>query len=658
MVIDVADRVEKNALRHKGMLVRTSRFTLEEFDANKIANSLIREAKVPPDLAQKAAKETERRLLKSKTKYVNAPLIREVVNAILIEKGLEDYRHKLARLGLPVHEVTALVEAKERDKDVVQPFESALSIAGKTVFREYVLLNVFPRDIADAHMSGALHINDLSTWILKPNEIMHDLRFFFQNGIAYASNSLQLLGKPPQNLDDALSIAFNVLLHSRKEVNQTQTFYHFNLFLAPFARGIDQTKIKESLRLFITNVSQHIDAALGLELSIPSFVMNKTAVGPEGKTCGAYADFAQEALLIAALVLEIFIEESALKPLLNPKLILGISSETFADEKAKPILMKAHALALNRGIPYFANVLPKEEKYAVFSVSGAKFDSDLSSDWETDTLRTGCIGCVAINLPRIAYESEQDKNKFFELLKERCELAARALEIKYRALKQYGRTSLPFLMQSTNGDIYFRLENCSSIINLAGFREAIEAFCNKPLDSEESGKLAEEVVKTILAFKHKIGRRHGKRLFPTILCSLEASERLAQLDIEKYGVAKVKFSGTREKPFYSTTKRLQLQVGNFPYVQSEQLETLNKIKGLNSGGNLNIIELEGTEYTIEQLLDFTKSLVEKQIVELFTFNRKVTYCINCKKSWFGILHKCPSCGSIGTLAKFDKYNST
>ena len=113
MVLDVADRVENKAFKPKGMLVRTSHLTLEEFDANKIANSLIKEAKVPAELAQKAAKETEKRLIKSKTKYLTAALIREVVNGILVEKGYDEYRHKLTRVGMPIHEVTAAIEAKD-----------------------------------------------------------------------------------------------------------------------------------------------------------------------------------------------------------------------------------------------------------------------------------------------------------------------------------------------------------------------------------------------------------------------------------------------------------------------------------------------------------------------------------------------------------------
>ncbi|HEX9863008.1 MAG TPA: anaerobic ribonucleoside-triphosphate reductase, partial [Candidatus Bathyarchaeia archaeon] len=151
---------------------------------------------------------------------------------------------------------------------------------------------------------------------------------------------------------------------------------------------------------------------------------------------------------------------------------------------------------------------------------------------------------------------------------------------------------------------------------------------------------------------------YGKRLFTALLRSAEASERLAQLDVEKYGVAKVKFSGTREKPFYATTRRMQLQTDNFPHISSEILEAEQKLKGLNAGGSLSIIELDEKQCTPEELLNVTRLLVEKQTVEFFTYNRKITYCSNCKKSWFGVLHKCPSCGAMSTLVKFDRFSST
>ena len=653
IVIDVTERIEKKAFKPKGMFVRTSRFAPEEFDANKIANSLIKETKMPAELAQKVAKEAEKWLLKSKTKYLTAPLVREVVNAILIEKGLEEYRHKLTRLGLPVYDVTTLIDTKSKTS------EGSASIhetAGETVLKEYILLHVFPRDIADAHLSGSLHIHGLSSWILKPSEIMHDLRFFFQNGLNLEKiNALQPSYSPPQNLESALSIAFNVLLHSVKEIDETQTIDYFNVFLAPFVKGMDFSEIKEALRLFITNINQHVNASLGLELTIPDFIADKPAFGPSGKHVGKYADFFEESQILASLIFEIFAEESVRKPLFNPKIILKMRPETFADEKAKAMLLKAHQLASEKGLPYFANMLEKDQKYSVFSSSGFRLKADLNGDWEIDTLRTGCLGYVTINLPRITYESGKDKTKFFEIFRERFEMATRALEIKDRALKQHGKGLLPFLMQSVNGDHYFRLENCSRIINLAGLKEALEAFNEKSIrESEKKLEFAEEIMQNILAYIQKIGRKRGKRLSTAIMLDFEASERLVQLDIERYGIAKVRFSGTREKPFYSTISKLILQDGK---ISPEPSIFERKMRGVH-GGNLTVIDLGEVERKPDELMSLTKQIFEVYNMEFLTYNRKLTYCVNCKRSWFGLLHKCPSCGSTSTLTVFDRFALT
>lgn len=653
MVLDIADRVEKKADRPRGMLVRTSHFNLEEFDANKIANSLIKEAKVPAELARKTAREAEKRLRKSKTKYLTAPLIREVVNAILIEKGFEDYRHKLTRLGMPVYEVTTSMESKNLPRDS----KAILSKAGKSVLSEYTLLNVFPRDVADAHVSGSLHIRGLGTWILKPAEVIHDIRFFLKYG--FPSNRISRNPiKPPKNFESALSLIFNLILHTNRETEDTQICQYFNIFFAPFIRNEDRTALKEKIRLFILNLNQNSKVAIELELTIPTFLSGKKAVGPQGKDCGKYGDFAEESLLLASLVVEVLAEEGVLKPVFNPKIVLKINANSLENEKAKSILLSSHDIAAAKGTIYFAVGTRKDEETAVFSASGFRFDAELTGDWETDTLRTGCLGIVTVNLPRIVNESENDKNKFFEILKERFEMAARALRIKYRRLKQNAKERFPFLTQSSNGDTYFRIENCSRIINLAGFNESVEAFCNQGLDHEESIRFAEEIAKKLLAFKHKFSRRYGKRLFPAILPYPEASTRLALLDIEKYGIAKVHFSGTRDKPFYSTTRRIMMQDGDFPTISSKILGIEQKIEGLKAGGTLSIIELGEKPYRAEQLMKLTEHLIRNQYLDFFTYNRVTTSCDNCKKSWFGALHKCPSCGSMSTLSIFDRFAFT
>jgi anaerobic ribonucleoside-triphosphate reductase len=653
MVIDVADRVEKKAFKPKGMLVRASRFALEEFDAGRIATSLIREAKMPAELAQKVAKEAEKRLLKSRTKYLTAPLVREIVNAILIEKGLEEYRHKLTRLGLPVHEVSMLVETKSM---ALQGAASVSEAAGEAVLKEYVLLRMFPRDIADAHLSGALHVNDLGQWTLKPSETMHDLRFFYQNGLnlerAGESKSSQ---SPPQSLESALYVTLNVLLHSSKEVTKAQTLDLFNVFLAPFVKGADPARIKEVLRPFVLSVGQHVETSVCLEFTVPDFLADKPAIGPSGKAVDEYGDLCEEMQLLASVILDILAEESVTRPLFNPRIIVKIRPEAFTNERARALLLKVHSLASNCGTVYFACLLEKDRWQSAVLGSGCRLGADLSGDWEIDTLRTGCLGTVAINLPRIAYECERDRAKFFEILRERLEMAARALEIKHNTLKKYKEGLLPFLMQTHNGDQYLRLESCSRLINLVGLKETAEAFYGKTIYQDEKAlKLVEDIALCVSDFTHKSGRRRGKRLLSSMLPDFEASERLAQLDIDRYGFGKVRFSGTREKPFYSTISKLSIQDGQ---VSPDFLAFEQKSQGLRAGGGLAVIELGELERKPDELVSITKQAVDGCTLEFFTYSRRLTYCSNCRKSWFGSLNKCPLCGAVGTLAVYDRFAS-
>jgi ribonucleoside-triphosphate reductase len=577
---------------------------------------------------------------------LTAPLIREVVNGILIERGLEEYRHKLTRLGLPVHDVSACLLRGRTSVNASSAFEEF----GRNVLEEYTLLSILPRDIADAYLSGEIHIHDLGSWILKPGEIIHDLRFFIKNGLNPTSTDVsQPFIKPPRSLDSALNLAFNVLLQTSRETNGTQVLEYFNVFLAPFMKGLDTATVKEALRLFILNVSRHVNASINLELKVPEFLADKPTAGL-GLTSGCYGDFLEESQLLASLMLEVFAEESVEKPLLNPKLIIKIRRETFTNGRASETLLKAHHLASERGPPYFANLLDGNDQCSVFSPSGGVLKADFKGDWEIDTIRTGILGIVTVNMPRIAYESGKDEAKFFTLLRERLEMATRALEIKYRILKQRGKGFLPFLMHSANGDQYFRIENSVRLINLIGLKETSETIGGKSIyEDENSLNFASKIVKHVLEF---LPRRHERRLLPSALPLADASERLAKQDIERFGVAKVRFLGTREKPYYSASCRISLQNFEIPAkilaVEKEIYEPL-------AGGNLTVLELGDAECASETLFSITKRLVENYKLGLFTYNRNLTHCSQCRKSWFGTLQKCPQCGSVSTLTAFKRF---
>ncbi|MEM2738127.1 MAG: anaerobic ribonucleoside-triphosphate reductase [Candidatus Bathyarchaeia archaeon] len=643
MVLEVADEIEKKGLKPQKLLVRTSRYTLEEFDINRIVEALVKEANMPVEQAKKVAKEAEKRLLKAKTRYLTTPLIREVVNGILVEKGLEDYRHKLTRLGLPVHDVAHMLSKGKN-------FQNASSLCekfGENVFEEYTLLNVLPRDVADAHLSGEIHISYLSHWILKPSEVIHDLRFFLEN-----AGAIFFTKTTPKTLESALNLTFNMLLHVAKEVGGTQTLEYFNVFLAPFLRNLKPDQAKEALRLFMLNLSQHIDASLNLELTVPDFLAENPVISNSAWT-GNYGDLVDECRLLALLTLEVLTEESVKRPLLNPRVVVKLRPENFKDYSASKILFAAHNLAAARGLPYFANNSGDGGKHSVFSPSGFRLRANPKDDWEIDTVRTGILGVVTVNLPRIVYECGENESRFFELLDSRLEMAARALEIKLKALKRNGKGFLSFLLKAVDGDEYFRLENSAHVVNLVGLEEAAEVFSGKNVyEDEDSLKFAVQTVQHISEFLQKREYERNKRLMASFVPFEEAHIRLARLDIERFGAAKVRFHGSREKPHYSAFTKVNIQN------PSDMLKTLAAGKELYSplvGGNLTVIDLGETEQTAETLLALTQKFVENYQMAFFTYSRNLTYCNKCCETMFGLLHKCPTCGSVSTLAHLTRY---
>ncbi|HXQ92960.1 MAG TPA: ATP cone domain-containing protein, partial [Nitrososphaerales archaeon] len=179
LVLNLTKQIEEQSMLESGKLyVRSSRQAMEEFNADKILQSLVKEAGMPVELAQKIASETESRVYKFQTAYLTAPLIREIVNSILVEHGYEEYRHKLTRLGLPVADVTELISKTGDSPDSI---DSVLLTTSAKVFSEYAILTKIPRDVSDAHLSGDISISNLGSWSLMPDSIYVDLNLLYSN---------------------------------------------------------------------------------------------------------------------------------------------------------------------------------------------------------------------------------------------------------------------------------------------------------------------------------------------------------------------------------------------------------------------------------------------------------------------------------------------
>lgn len=661
MLVDVAENIEERFFRRRKMMVRTSRFAMEEFDRNKIAESLVKEANVPHDLAQKIARETQGRLLKVKTKYLTAPLIREFVNAILIEKGLEEYRHKLTRLGLPVYDVTQLIETMGTQAKSVSAVHET---AANSIIEEYTLLKVLPRDIADAHLSGSLHLSNLGNWILKPSEFIHDLRFFLRRELSFGRPNLAEVTHPaPKSFKGALLAFSNLLRMVGTEVAGEQALDYFNIFLAPFIRGVETDKIREDLRLFLFDLNHSItsggaplNVSLGLEFVIPTFLREKKVIGPDGKTVGSYADFADENLLLLSLLLEVIQEESRHKPILNPSLILKIRPEVFASKECDSTLFKAHCLAAEKGILYFANLGSKEQERASYTATGLRLSDNWKKDWELDTLRTGNIDNVIVNLPRLIYEAKGNKAELFKLLDEQLEMALRALEIKYRTLKQRRREGLlPSLSRKAGGDQYFRLENSSRQVSPVGLNEAAIGFTGKSIHEDNGAlKFAEEIMQYLSDFIKKYTRKPETRPVLAIVPCYEAAKRLAELDVEHYGWANVHTRGTKEQPLYTDMVAVSPEA-NISWQESLRME--ERFHQLAFGGHLAVLQLAEAEQDPNEFLRVTKQIAATYKIGLYAFNRNFTHCGHCRKTFFGQPSKCPSCGSVSALVFYKRVSA-
>ena len=188
----IARRISVEETTDMALFVRTSAEDMTMWNRQRIVDALIREACVDPATADEISKEVQDQIIASKTTLITAPLIRELVNARLIERGLEKARRMHTRLGVPLYDVDQFILHPNKENANVPhgPEATNLTLA-ENIKKEYALLNVFSDDIGDAHMRGDIHLHDLG-FIDRP----------------YCSGqSLEYIKKFGLNLPNALSIA-------------------------------------------------------------------------------------------------------------------------------------------------------------------------------------------------------------------------------------------------------------------------------------------------------------------------------------------------------------------------------------------------------------------------------------------------------------------
>ncbi len=637
MIVSFARDLDEYVNVKRGKLyVRSSRLAIEEFHRNKIARSLVVEAGVPQEMADEIAAEAEDRLVRLKTAYLTAPLIREFVNAILIEKKLEEYRHKLTRLGMPVYDVAQLIRtAGEKQLSAGYVHRSS----AKSVLSEYVLLNCLPHKLADAHLSGAIHIANLENWILTPNEIVHDIRYFLKHSLPGMSQ--------PETFEAALALVRQVLEAGAGEVSGEQTVEFFNTFLSPYVRGRTVGDISKVLYYFLTSMRRDVPPSspqagisISVDLVTPEFLAAEDAIGPGGKPAGRYGDFRDESRQLAGATIEAFQMMSQSRPPILPHLLVRVRRKALSDEQARIILEKAHELAAQRSIPFFE--LSGDGEKSSYSATGLRLGDEWTNHWDADCVRTGSMDTIFLNLPRISYEAKKNDDKFFSLLKETVSLAVEGFKVKKKFVSErLKQPLLPLLAGESGVAPYFYERNASYNLSFVGLSDAADAHTGLRMERDKAAaefgfKILQETVRLLKAASEESEMRISVSQRP----GDDAVGRLAELDIEQYGRAAIVADGSRGLFYYTDLPTIPLTT---KIAIESRLDMESRFQSATPGGHLNVFCIS-PDSTAAALLKLTETAFESGC-KFLAYTSNYSACSSCNHTDLGITPKCSNCGS-------------
>lgn len=606
LVLNLTRQVEEQSMLESGKFyVRTSRHTMEEFNPDKILQSLIREAGMPVELAKRITDEAEARISKFQTAYLTAPLIREIVNVLLLEHGYEEYRHKLTRLGLPVFDVTELVSKASKAKEGLC---TVLWQTAKSVFSEYLLLAQLPRDVSDAHLSGDIHLSDIGFWGLMPDAFFMDLSSLNINEIKLGKlSTIQRLGSP-SNIEEAMNELMILTSFLSLEIRSEITYGNFLKYIGEHAKGKSQKEIKdEILKTFFS-----ISSTLNISYNRP-----KVAININPYSSDLEADLNNS---ITMATLDAYKDYSDSVPL--PQIGLVIVLDRAPDKEQ----VERIASIVNSG----GCISVSTQHDLIRSYNGLK---NFSSSIKHEIDNFGLINSLSLNLPRLSYESNKDETYFRAKMAMLLQLSINALTKRRKMIDEMiNKGLLPLMAQ--NRDV-ISIDYMPAVVNLVGLNEAIMNLIDEKTKQQERKAIIEKVIGTAIRFIDEKVIKQEEKTGIAILQS-DSAERFYSLDLEKYGKSVV---------ISKDGKNAYSQV---PWIQSKDLYDEGLLSELNYlSKNLN----GGFSTIIDIPTKADMDLIEKTILEAigkldhFKLNKKIAICKNCGAKFSIEFERCKVCKS-------------
>ena len=594
LVLSLARQIEERSIIESGkMYVRTSHDSIEEFNSQKIIQSLVREGSLPLELAQKITEEVENRIYKYQTAYLTGSLIRELVNSVLLEHGHEEYRHKLARVGLPTFEVQEMITNAE---SVDNGVEGLLFKTGQTVFAEHLLTNTLPKDVADAHLSGDLHITNLGLWSILPDTIFINVKTLIEDGIDLKGKSLGVCRIPSVKTASELSSALSMIIALiSKEASQEVVLDELIPLFSKHSKDLPdlERKLVDSFTTSSTTVGYS---------KMPTMVSFRIPLGTDQK--------------IVKTVLSAYKTYAKLTPI--PKIGLVIDYEKGKISDVSTII--SEIIALGGRIMFAKHNISQQGIVCKKNSTSAVLH----------------LGSLSINLPRLAFESNKDETYFRARLALLMKPALAAMALRNKTISNLIRLGVnPILANNTQ---YMQHGTASLVVNLVGLQNAVFGILGFK-DNKEGQDILHKVVETAVDIASKKGKELGIDVIVGMTDS-DGSDRFISLDGEKYGKSSVQEITDTEA--YSQGMVFDIDTISNLTGKSIEITECNKISKILSGNlSVQIAIPKGTG------VDRIKKVIEKAsgITSSFKPVMPVSTCGNCGFKDDKLSEKCPNCKS-------------
>jgi ribonucleoside-triphosphate reductase len=641
------------------LFVHTSDEAIDGWDRRKIVDALIREAAVERHLAETISLEVQKMIVDSGVSTVTAPLIRELVDAKLIERGMVEARKRHTRLGVPLYDAEQMIMHPNKENANVPhgPEATNLTLA-ENIKKEYALLNVFPPEVGEAHMRGAIHLHDLG-FVDRPYCSGQSLEYLKKFGLNLP-NSLAM-AKPAKHPEVLLAHMVKFAAALQSNFAGAIGWDAVNLFFAPYLEGLDDRAVEQLAQMMIFEFSQQAVARGGqaiftdinLYWEVPKHFENVPAIGPGGTYTGKnYGAYEKQAQRFVWKLFDVFKEgDGAGRPFFFPKPLVHITEKFFDTPGHEAFLNHICDVASDKGNTYFVFDRGSTAKISECCRLSFKLErSDLEDAKEPWKMRYSALQNVTLNLPRLAYEAQGDDTRLFAKIADLMEVAAHAHGAKKgfieRLLSHKTTGPLNLLNMDLDGTPYLRMHRATFLVGMVGLNELIESHMGQQMhETQDAVRFGLKVIAHMKLLADQLSQKHGMRFVLEQTPAESTAYRFAKLDLKHFPEAASKVvKGDQERGEVYYTNSTLFNVGA-PVNPVERVTLEGRFHPLIEAGALTHVWLGESRPPAASLANFVIKTFRHTKNDQIAFSPEFTSCKDCYRVSRGLRTACPYCGS-------------